>query len=314
MGFARVIKNKSYFRRFQTKLRRRRECKTDYFARKRLVMQDKNKYKTPKYRLVVRFTNKDIVCQIFAPDVDHDICLASAYSHELRRYGITLGLTNFSAAYCVGLLLARRVNAKYKLEYEGTTEINGEEFHVEHAEGDSAGPFKALLDVGLKRTTTGSRLFGALKGACDGGLDVPHSNRRFPGTKMTEDGPEVDAEVTRKYIFGGHIADYMRQLAESDEEIYKARFGRYIKAGLDADKIEGLYKSAHTQIRANPNVKRNDKELGNFKARTGKKAEPVKKEWNHKKRSASQRMDRIKQKLLAKGKTSQAHTQPKMKQ
>lgn len=40
------------------------EGRTDYFARKRLVIQDKNKYNTPKYRLVVRFTNKDIICQV----------------------------------------------------------------------------------------------------------------------------------------------------------------------------------------------------------------------------------------------------------
>lgn len=40
------------------------EGKTDYYARKRLVTQDKNKYNTPKYRFVVRFSNKDIVCQV----------------------------------------------------------------------------------------------------------------------------------------------------------------------------------------------------------------------------------------------------------
>ena len=40
------------------------EGKTDYYARKRLVTQDKNKYNTPKYRFVVRSTNKDIVCQV----------------------------------------------------------------------------------------------------------------------------------------------------------------------------------------------------------------------------------------------------------
>ncbi|XP_020620720.1 60S ribosomal protein L5-like [Orbicella faveolata] len=64
MGFVKVIKNKAYFKRFQVKFKRRREGKTDYFARKRLVTQDKNKYNTPKYRFVVRFTNKDIVCQV----------------------------------------------------------------------------------------------------------------------------------------------------------------------------------------------------------------------------------------------------------
>lgn len=40
------------------------EGKTDYFARKRLVIQDKNKYNTPKYRMIVRFSNRDIVCQV----------------------------------------------------------------------------------------------------------------------------------------------------------------------------------------------------------------------------------------------------------
>ena len=48
----------------QVKYKRRRAGKTDYRARLRLVTQDKNKYNTPKYRLVVRFTNKDIICQV----------------------------------------------------------------------------------------------------------------------------------------------------------------------------------------------------------------------------------------------------------
>lgn len=38
---------------------------------------------------------------------DHIVC--AAYSHELPKYGITVGLTNYAAAYCTGLLLARRV-------------------------------------------------------------------------------------------------------------------------------------------------------------------------------------------------------------
>ena len=55
MGFVKVVKNKSYFRRYQVKYRRRRQCKTDYKARVALVVQDKNKYATAKYRFVVRF-------------------------------------------------------------------------------------------------------------------------------------------------------------------------------------------------------------------------------------------------------------------
>ena len=59
-----VIKNRAYFKRYQVKFKRRREGKTDYFSRKRLVIQDKNKYNTPKNRLIVRFTNTDIIAQV----------------------------------------------------------------------------------------------------------------------------------------------------------------------------------------------------------------------------------------------------------
>lgn len=145
------------------------EGKTDYYARKRLVVQAKNKYNSPKYRFVVRFTNKDIIAQIIYSKIDGDHVVSCAYAHELPRYGIKNGLTNWPAAYAVGLLLARRTLQKFNLDskYEGCTEPDGEYYEVE-AEEDGPKPFKAFLDVGLQRTTTGSRLFGALKGAVDG--------------------------------------------------------------------------------------------------------------------------------------------------
>lgn len=58
MARVKFTKNKAYSRRYQTKWRRRREGKTDYQARKSMVTQDKRKYNSPKYRLVVRFTNR----------------------------------------------------------------------------------------------------------------------------------------------------------------------------------------------------------------------------------------------------------------
>merc|ERR1712122_240023 len=182
MGFIKVVKDKAYFKRFQVKFRRRREGKTDYYARRRLVVQSKNKYNTPKYRMIVRFTNKDICCQIAYARIEGDVVVCAAYSHELPLYGIKVGLTNYAAAYCTGLLLARRVLKKMNLDsaYEGNTEINGEHYYVEDQDG-GPGAFRACLDVGLARTTTGAKIFGAMKGAADGGLDIPHSEKRFPG-------------------------------------------------------------------------------------------------------------------------------------
>ena len=61
----------------------------------------------------------------------------------------------------------------------------------------------AILDAGLKRTSTGSKVFAVLKGALDGGLDVPHSEKRFVG--YDRDAKEFDAEVLRAHVYGGHV-------------------------------------------------------------------------------------------------------------
>jgi len=305
MGFVKVVKNKAYFKRFQDKYRRRRECKTDYYSRQRLITQDKNKYKTPKYRLVVRKSHRDITCQIFSADLTHDVCIASAYSHELPRYGVNVGLTNYAAAYCTGLLLARRINTKFSLPYEGNGEVNGEDFNVEPEE-DGKAPFKALLDVGLQRTTTGARVFGALKGACDGGLSVPHGDKRFPGTQTEGKEVKPNAEVHRKYIFAGHVAEYMNNLKESDPEAYNRQFSRFIKEGVSGDDLEKMYTDAHAAIRAEPFKKRDAKERGSFMTREkakDPKAKYPKKAWGPQAISIEQRKARLKQRLTAAGLT-----------
>ncbi|XP_050237021.1 60S ribosomal protein L5 [Mercurialis annua] len=258
MVFVKSQKSKAYFKRFQVKFKRRRAGKTDYRARIRLINQDKNKYNTPKYRFVVRFTNKDITAQIISASITGDMVLASAYSHELPRYGLEVGLTNYAAAYCTGLLLARRTLKTLEMddEYEGNTEATGEDYSVEPAE--TRRPFRALLDVGLIRTTTGNRVFGALKGALDGGLDIPHSDKRFAG--FAKDGKQLDAEVHRKYIYGGHVATYMNTLMEDEPEKYQSHFSEYIKKGIEADGLEALYKKVHAAIRADPTAKKSEKQ------------------------------------------------------
>ncbi|KAL6189468.1 hypothetical protein ACLB2K_040857 [Fragaria x ananassa] len=257
MAFIKASKPRAYFKRFQVKYKRRREGKTDYRARIRLINQDKNKYNTPKYRFVVRFTNKDIVAQIISSTISGDLVLASAYSHELPRYGLHVGLTNYAASYCTGLLLARRTLKKLEMdeEYEGNLEATGEDFSVEP--GENRRPFRALLDVGLVRTTTGNRVFGALKGALDGGIDVPHSEKRFAG--FSKDSKSLDAETHRKYIYGGHVAAYMGTLIEDEPEKYQTHFSEYIKKGIEAEGIEELYKKVHAAIRADPLEKKTAK-------------------------------------------------------
>lgn len=249
-----MVKNSAYFSRYQTKYKRRRQGKTDYYARKRLITQAKNKYNAPKYRLVVRFTNKDIIMQIISSEITGDKVFVSAYAHELKAYGITHGLTNWAAAYATGLLIARRALSKLGLDkdFVGVEEADGEFTLTEAAETDDGErrPFKAFLDVGLARTSTGARVFGAMKGASDGGILVPHSEKRFPGYDM--ETKELDAEVLRKYIYGGHVAEYMETLADDDEERYQSQFQKYIDDDIEADGLEDLYTEAHAAIREDP--------------------------------------------------------------
>ncbi|OMJ16502.1 60S ribosomal protein L5 [Smittium culicis] len=286
MPFVKLVKNKAYFKRYQTKFRRRREGKTDYYARKRLIVQAKNKYNSPKYRLVVRFTNTDVVCQIVYAKIQGDFVLASAYSHELPKYGVKVGLTNWSAAYCTGLLVARRVLTKLGLadKYAGVVEADGT-FSITESVDESARPFKAFLDVGLKRTTTGAKIFAAMKGASDGGIYVPHSESRFPGFDV--ESKQLDAEVLRKYIYGGHVSEYMSQLEEEDEEKYKSHFSRFIAAGIDADSVEDMYKNAHAAIRANP------------VATPKEKVTPKSRHYRKQRLNAKQRKDKVKQRIAA---------------
>ena len=169
--------------------------------------------------MVVRFTNKEIICQIIYARLQGDFVLAAARSKELPRYGIKHGLTNWTAAYSTGLLVARRALTKLGLadKYEGVTEPTGEIAMTQALDDEDAPrPFKAYLDVGLKRTSTGSRVFGALKGASDGGIFIPHSEKRFPG--YDSESKTLEAEVLKKYIFGGHVAEYMESLEEEDDE------------------------------------------------------------------------------------------------
>ena len=84
------------------------------------------------------------------------------------------------------------------------------------------------------------QVFAAMKGAVDGGLDIPHSEKRFPG--YDAESKELNADVHRAHIFGGHVADYMRHLIEEDEDAYKKQFSRYIKNGVTADGMEDMYK------------------------------------------------------------------------
>ncbi|KAF7418673.1 hypothetical protein HZH68_001326 [Vespula germanica] len=72
-----------------------------------------------------------------------------------------------------------------------------------------------------------------MKGAVDGGLNIPHSTKRFPG--YDSESKSFNADVHRKHIFGQHVANYMRTLEQQDDEVFKKQFSQYIKNGIVAN-------------------------------------------------------------------------------
>jgi len=269
MAFIKLQKNNAYYKRFQVKFRRRREGKTDYYQRKRLIYQRKNKYATPKWRFVVRRTNWRIICQVVSSTIKGDVIKTSADSTELKRFGLTAGLTNYSAAYCTGLLCARRllkvldsdnkekkIESKYADTFNMVPEATGEYFKFEElAEKKKIEirPFTCFLDLGLASATTGNRVFGALKGAVDGGLNIPHSDKIFPKVKEEKGGKKGTGNPHRDRIYGQHVQIYM-DLIKKDEKRYTKQFSQWdacLKTA-QAKKLEDLYKRIHTEIRKNP--------------------------------------------------------------
>ena len=81
----------------------------------------------------------------------------------------------------------------------------------------------------------------AVQGALDGGLDIPHNDKRFVG--YDADAKEFDSETMKKYIFGGHVAEYMEGMEEEEPEKFREHFKAYLdnEVEADADEIEEMY-------------------------------------------------------------------------
>lgn len=133
--------------KYNVKFRRGREDKTDY--KKRLAFL---KSKVP--RLIIRGSNKNILCQVVEYHAEGDKVLASGFSKELEKLGWSGARANTSAAYLVGYLCGKKAK--------------------------KAGVKKAILDIGFTSAVKGSKVFASLKGAVDAGLEIPHDASKIP--------------------------------------------------------------------------------------------------------------------------------------
>src|SRR6056297_718031 len=129
--------------RYKVPMRRRREARTDYHQRLRLL-------KSGKPRLVARKSNKHVRAQLVTLGPNGDDTLASAHSSDLAEYGWEAPTGNMPSAYLTGLLAGLRAK--------------------------EAGIEEAVLDIGLNSPTPGSKVFAVQEGAIDAGLEIPHND------------------------------------------------------------------------------------------------------------------------------------------
>ncbi len=133
--------------RYNVPMRRRREVRTDYHQRLRLL-------KSGKPRLVARISNNHVRAQLVTLGPDSDETVASAISADLEEFGWEAPTGNLPSAYLTGLLAGRRAL--------------------------DAGIEEAVLDIGLHSPTPGSKVFAVQEGAIDAGLDIPHNEAVLP--------------------------------------------------------------------------------------------------------------------------------------
>ena len=186
---------------YRVKLRRRREGKTDYQARKALVTSGRP-------RLITRPSLKNMIVQIAIAKPHGDEVLAAASSHELAKtYGWKAPSGNVSAAYLTGYLCGLKAKAN--------------------------GVKEAILDIGLIAPTKGAKIFAALSGVVDAGVDVPHSEEK----------------IVKERMKGEHIAKYAKSLGVGSEE-YNAKFSKYIAQGVAPEKLPEHFTKVKGEITA----------------------------------------------------------------
>ena len=166
---------------FRVSHRRRREGRTDYRQRLRLL-------KSRKHRLVIRRSSRGMVCQVIEYHSKGDRVIASAGQKELAARGWKTASGNLPAAYLTGMICG--IEARKKKVRE------------------------AVLDIGLHTSTKGSRIYAALKGFIDAGVSVPHSDEILPsderikGTHIEQYAAKMKSEKAGDY--SKHFSAYAK--------------------------------------------------------------------------------------------------------
>jgi large subunit ribosomal protein L18 len=138
---------------YSVAFKRKRKQKTDYNKRLKFL-------KSNQKRFVVRISNSLVRAQIIEYKIDGDITKLFITSKELKKYGWNHSLKNTPAIYLTGFLIG--VLAKEK--------------RID----------KVIFDTGVKNFKAKTRIFAAVKGIVDAGIDCPHDAKAFPENDRIE--------------------------------------------------------------------------------------------------------------------------------
>jgi len=155
--------------RYKVPFRRRREGRTNYHVRYRLIL-------SKKPRVVVRKSNASTTLQLVVAEQLGDKTLLTVNSKELEDFGYTLSKSNLPAAYLTGLLFGKKMLA--------------------------LGNVEGIADIGLHASTRGNRIYAAIKGVVDAGVNVPHSPEIFP------EDERIRGEHIKKYTGTDIVAQF----------------------------------------------------------------------------------------------------------
>merc|ERR1712224_597391 len=223
-----------------------------YRCRIRLVTTETKNENILKYRIVSRFKNKDVITQVLYSSVLDDNVVCSSYAHKLYLFEYHLGLKNYAASYCVGLICARRFLSKfdffkvyltYRKLYDGLCIKAGSE--------SCWSTLILILDIGIKRSSTGSRLFAVTKGAIDEGVNMPYNIRRLVG--FNNNTLFISFDCFKKYIYAGHIEEYVTSL-EEEPDWFRLQFSTLINKQINSSVFYTIIVKVHAAIRTTPLV------------------------------------------------------------
>ena len=119
--------------------------------------------------MIIRKSLTNTYVQLIKFEPDGDKVIAAGSGKDIKKAGWKHNTGNLPSAYLIGLFTGKKCLQK--------------------------GIKDAVLDIGMQENVAGSRVYAALKGVVDAGLNIPHSKDILPSEER---------------IQGKHISEYKK--------------------------------------------------------------------------------------------------------